>query len=128
MRQRKPKGSCKEKRQYFHKVKLKAEHMNTFLQATGISMAYKVVFAELIAQNMNTPEVAIPYMATRLREIGHELQRITIKAKSKTVNDLNKSFDRIQNPEMSASKLKSPEVKDKKKLPPIPEKSSPKKK
>lgn len=91
-------------------------------------MAYKVIFAELIAQNMNNPEVAIPYMATRLREIGHELQRITIKAKSKTVNDLNRSFDRIQHPEMMASKLKSPEVKDKKKLPPIPEKSSPKKK
>jgi hypothetical protein len=43
-------------------------------------MAFKIVFAEVIAKKLS-PEEALPYTAERLREIGHELSRVQVMAK-----------------------------------------------
>ena len=58
-------------------------------------MAFKVVFAEIIAKEFSNPEDALPYMSDRLREIGHDLSHATIKTKAKATKDLHKSIENI---------------------------------
>lgn len=48
--------------------------LERYLKATGISEAFKIVFAEIISKKLRS-DTAFTYSAERLREIGNELAR-----------------------------------------------------
>ena len=50
------------------------ETLNKYLKTTGISEAFKIVFAEIISKKLKQPE-AFAYASERLREIGAGLAK-----------------------------------------------------
>jgi len=50
--------------------------LKTYLENTGLKMAFRVIAAEAIAKNLRPDEI-LGYAADRLKEIGRELEKIS---------------------------------------------------
>jgi hypothetical protein len=55
--------------------KQQAEQFKSYLHSKGISLAFQVIFSEILSKNMEEGQV-FGYTAMRLRQIGEDLDNI----------------------------------------------------
>ena len=59
------------------KKKKQAEMFKKYLEQTGIAMAFQVIFAEILDKKVDEQKV-FTYTASRLRQIGEDLEKIKL--------------------------------------------------
>ncbi len=57
--------------------KKQAEMFKKYLEQTGIAMAFQVIFAEILDKKVEEQKV-FSYTASRLRQIGEDLEKIKL--------------------------------------------------